>query len=268
MDRYEMNPDRLPSLLEQRGWLDYGDRRAESVHRALMEFQRWWGLVQDGWAGPATERVLEAPRFCGLPDRLNLGGRKCRWPMLELRWAITGRLPNISDSDLKSAYAEAWEYWAEVCGVRPEYSPSSKGANVVMGSGAIDGPSGTLAWSELPCGNAKQLEQRYDTREPWRIFDGSQSGYIDLVRVACHEIGHVIGIDHLSDGALMAPTYDRHIRKPQKADIREAQERYGEPSRSPPPVSAELPGEIVFSVVGNVGDAYYQGEAKLKRRAG
>ncbi len=274
LDRYTMHPDRLPALLEARGWLDRGDRRRESVHRALLQFQQWWGLLQDGWAGPVTERVLEAPRFCALPDRLELGGRVCKWPSPNVTWAITGSLPGFSDLDLKDIYAEAWARWAAVCGINPTYSTNARTANVLMGSGSIDGVSGTLAWSELPCGNPRQLEQRYDTREPWGVFDAgdNRSGKIDLVRVACHEIGHVIGLDHLRDGALLAPTYDRRIDRPQEQDIAEARKRYGAPQRpdpAPEPTPGESPSEapetltLAFGV--KVGGWIYEGQADAQR---
>lgn len=265
-----MHPDRLPALLEARGWLDRGDRRRESVHRALLAFQKWWGLAQDGWAGPVTERVLEAPRFCALPDRLGLGGRVCKWPSPDVTWTITGRLPGFDDLTLKQVYAEAWDRWAAICGIKPSYTTNARTANVLMGSGSIDGPSGTLGWSELPCGNARQLEQRYDTKEPWGVFDANQNraGKIDLTRVACHEIGHVIGISHLRDGALLAPTYDRRIDRPQDDDIAEAVRRYGKPERpEPEPTPAEAPQELTLRFSATVAGAVYEGESTATRKA-
>ncbi|NIQ12984.1 MAG: matrixin family metalloprotease, partial [Candidatus Dadabacteria bacterium] len=79
------------------------------------------------------------------------------------------------------------------------------------------------------------LEQKYDTTENWVVLNHPPSNRIDIVRVACHEIGHVIGIPHIGAGNLMAPHYSQQIRDPQAGDISEAVSRYGRPLPTPEP---------------------------------
>jgi len=170
-------------------------------------------------------------RFCGNPDYMGASG-SCKWHQKEITWTITGQVPGISPPQLKDAYELAWSYWAEVCDLKPRYVSSTSQAMVVMDSGRIDGPGKTLAWSEMPCGRVNSLDQKYDTTEKWIIAENPRNG-IDMVRVAAHEIGHAIGIPHISNGNLMAPTYNRNVRKPQAGDIDEAVFRYGKPKVDP-----------------------------------
>jgi hypothetical protein len=180
---------------------------------------------------------------CAVPDSLGTG-RICKWPTERVTWAVTGLLPGISEGEQLDAYAVAWQRWADVCGVRPEYTRNARTAHVLMGSGRIDGPSGTLAWSQLPCGEVQQVEQRYDTLDVWCVCHEGMPprGKIDLVRVACHEIGHALGMPHIGEGNLMAPVYSVHVWTPQRGDIEDMIRRYGPRRVAPPPVQPKPKG--------------------------
>lgn len=227
------------SLLEalSTGW--------ENLDYAIRSYQDFHGLVPDGWVGPETKASLEAIRFCGLPDVMPLqeAATLCRWSKRQLLWQFIGQLPGLTVDSVQRACVQAWGLWAEVCNIEPLWQ-STGTADVRMGAGVIDGGFGTLAWSELPCaGDDRPLRQLYDTGESWVIAEQPQGRQIDLVRVACHELGHALGIPHIAAGNLMAPTYSPTIRKPQTGDIAEAVARYG------PPVIPPLPpdGEIVIT---------------------
>jgi hypothetical protein len=49
-----------------------------------------------------------------------------------------------------------------------------------------------------------------------------------------HEIGHAIGLDHLSRGNIMQPTAAGDIVRPMAGDIEQAVLRYGQPGPKPP----------------------------------
>jgi hypothetical protein len=203
----------------------------------LESYQSFFGLMPSGEADGPTVRSLEIPRVCGLPDNMELGEGLPRWGKKILSYALGGELPGITLEDTKRAFQTAWDRWSAVCDIKASYIKSAgQAADVVIATGTIDGASSTLAWSELPGnGTIRQLKQKYDSAEPWVIADNAANYRIDLVRVACHEIGHVIGLAHLGPGNLLAPTYSSSINKPQDGDIFEAQKRYGPPVVQPPP---------------------------------
>lgn len=186
--------------------------------------------------------VTDGTRYCGVDDlagAVEAGASVCRWGKKDITWTIVGQIPGFTFEQFKTACTEAWAYWSAVCDIRPKYVEEPVDANVLMGTGKIDGSSGTLAWSEMPCGNVRQLTQKYDKDERWVISANPTNG-TDIVRVAAHEIGHVIGIPHISDGNLLAPYYSSKVRKPQAGDIREAVARYGQPA-APTPVPDPVP---------------------------
>lgn len=183
------------------------------------------------------------------PDALALAeAGVCKWPGGDVTWAVESHPSRLSFEDARDAYALAWGWWARVCGLRPRYTTNPRTANVLMGAGRIDGPSGTLAWSELPCGGAAQLRQRYDDAERWVVSETPAAGEIDLARVACHEVGHAVGIGHIGPGNLLAPTYSSRVRKPQAGDIEEAVRRYGPPREAPPEAPPPAAAEITVTV--------------------
>ena len=101
----------------------------------------------------------------------------------------------------------------------------------------FDGPGGTLAWAQLPPGNSfnGQLLCRFDEAETW-VLNRNQRGVL-LVNVACHEIGHLLGLRHSNvQTALMAPFYSPGVTKPQlKDDVTRIQRLYGRPTGNPNP---------------------------------
>jgi len=147
-------------------------------------------------------------------------------------------MPGFSDEEFKAAVMRGLSSLAEVCGILPQYVDTARSAMVVIAVGRIDGPSGTLAWSELPCGPVGQLNQKYDSSERWVVhFNGPPpSGKIDIVRVIAHELGHALGLAHGPSGNLMAPTYSSFISRPQSWDISQLRERYGPPIAVSPPI--------------------------------
>ncbi len=244
-----LEPFVLARRLWQLGFIKAGNLQdalqaaQEFLDFIVRAYQKFHQLEVDGWVGPQTKASLEAPRFCGLPDvmPIQLTQSLCRWNKRQLYWAMAGQLAGITAEQRQQAYTLAWSYWSEVCNIGAVWS-STVNADVLMSAGAIDGGLGTLAWSELPCaGDDRPLRQLYDTSEQWVIAEGATpAGQIDLVRAACHELGHALGIPHITTGNLMAPIYSPIIRKPQAGDIIEAVQRYGPPAGPPlPPVPPE-----------------------------
>jgi hypothetical protein len=270
--RYTVPRDQLIRNLFGKGWLVY-DTEAEALKKAvdqelrtaLLAYQHFHGLDTDGWAGPVTQRSLEEPRFCALADVMPLQQDLCRWRLDQsnprILWTVQGRLPVLDAQQCRDAFAWAWAQWAAVCNVRPEYTDDPNQANVVVEFGDIDRAGGTLAWSELPCAQGTtRLGQRFDTAEAWVISATPKRFEIDLNRVACHEIGHVLGLPHLASGSLMQPIYDPNIRTPQVADVQEMVARYGKPKAGlPSPVPSPGRSRIVLEIDGSLVGGEFPG---------
>jgi hypothetical protein len=166
-----------------------------------------------------------------------LGIEGFKWPTKEITWWIRNPegFPGVTSGAVINAFAMAWQWWADVCDIHPRMVQTERDALVRIECAPIDGPMKTLAWSELANQSLTPKRQRYDSGEAWVVSETPTNRQIDLARVACHEIGHVLGIPHISAGNLLAPTYSSRVRVPQAGDIAEAVRRYGPPQQRPTP---------------------------------
>lgn len=197
----------------------------------------------------------DGSRLCGVDDRQGIGESRCRWPLPDITWALKADLPPFPRSSLVGAIEQAWKYWADVCGIRPRMV--STAANIEIGIQTIS-PGGVLADCELPCAvNMRQsCRMRIDTAEAWVIAQNPPANKVDLVRVICHELGHGLGCPHLSGPNLMAPTYSRDIRQPQRDDIAWMVGTYGLPTApvpEPVPPTTEGIKELVSFLTDSSG---------------
>ncbi len=190
-------------------------------------------------------------RMCKLPDKMTLGVQICKFATTSVRWCLVQQIPGLSPQDVQAVFTKAWQQWADVSGLRPTQVADATLANVLTGSRAIDGPSKVLAESELPCGVAK-VSQWFDSAERWSNGPGP-SNTINLVAVACHEIGHALGLEHTNDGGLMDPFYNAAVTKPRGGqELAAIQLRYGKPSPSPDPTPTPggLPDPLTITLSG------------------
>lgn len=208
----------------------------------IAAFQRFHGLAETGELDGPTVALLKQPR-CLHPDVLASGASPCKWPDRNVTWHQRITLAQLPADRVAALYAQAWNQWAAVCGLNPievRDATPDKAVNVYARTGQgipdqFDQAGTILAWSQLPCGVSvgSTLNQVFNAAEPW-----SESMFL---AVACHEVGHAIGLPHIPGKCLMNPYYDPSITAPQPADVAEAVARYGAPS-APDPAPAPTPG--------------------------
>lgn len=186
-------------------------------------------------------------------------GPLAKWPGAapRLPWNIdtTGYAGKLTADDVRDAFTLAWLYWAEHVHITPVYAGAGE-AVVRSHFARIDGPSNVLAWSMLADDTNSPKTQRYDSGDTWVTMNPeAPAGGIDLVRVACHEIGHVLGLDH--DGgqadALMRPSYSTSIPRPRPRDIQRLVGLGYKPRTAPPPPVVPDPppvGGVMFYLPG------------------
>lgn len=206
-------------------------------HESVRGFQRFAGLPETGKLDDATVDMLHAPR-CGVSD-VQRATADAKWRKHDLAYHIAARVGGLEPSVVDHVIQQAFQAWAHVADLRFTRAAQQQGADLVLSTGkgsraGFDGPGGTLAWAQLPAGNDQPLLMRFDLGETWT---NDPTADIFLLAVAAHEFGHLLGLDHDSQGsgALMAPFYNRRTYAPQAKDIQRIQGLYGPPRHDPPP---------------------------------
>lgn len=203
---------------------------------------------------PATIDALEktaevtgivARRRCCMPELARAS--QCGWRHRPVTASIQGSLPGLTDQQVVDTYKEALRVWNSVCNTGLVWTDSFSSANIWARCQRIDGASGTLAWSYLiQCGGSTvstRLEQRYDTGERW-----SRDWFLE---VALHEIGHALGLDHISNPkALMNPFSSAgKILIPTQYELAIVVPLYGKPvtpTPTPEPGSVKVVGGVLL----------------------
>jgi hypothetical protein len=220
----------------------------EAVQSAVAAAQEAYGLPVTGDLDEMTVRVLGRTPRCAMPDTPQHKIGKPHWGLETVAWHLTTYPTGVglTNASVDAAIAQAFANWSAVCGLSFRQVETEGEANIVMGVGRgrradFDGPSGTLAWMQLaPSEDFRgQVRGLYDGDEPWTL---SGRGIL-LVNVACHEIGHALGLMHSQRGdQLMSPTYSSQVSKPLSEDAQRVQQLYGPAKQQPGPTPVPTPG--------------------------
>ena len=224
---------------------------------AIKKFQEVAGLPMTGEWNTATFDKMLMPR-CGLMDVRRSTFAEARWRKTDLTYFVEKWVGGLTPADADDLIELAWQDWMNVADfkIKPTLD---RNADIIISTGSgrtdgFDGPSGTLAWAYLPNGSDGQLLCRFDLSETW-LKDNPQGGIL-FRNVACHEFGHLLGLEHSRmSSALMAPFYSPSVVSPRASDdIPRIVAMYGKATTLPPPVRPlPAPNTVRLSKALNAG---------------
>ncbi|XP_063807592.1 stromelysin-1-like [Pseudophryne corroboree] len=176
----------------------------------IKDMQTFFGLDVTGKVNKETLQVMLKPR-CGVPDvkRFSLFPGNPKWEKTSLIYRIVNYTPDLTNSDVDYAIAQALRLWSEVTPLSFRQSYSGD-ADIMISFDykdhgdffPFDGPLGVLAHAFAP-GQAIGGDAHFDEAETWTL--GRQG--TNLFLVALHELGHALGLEHSKNKlAIMYPT--------------------------------------------------------------
>lgn len=151
-----------------------------------------------------------------------------RWPVDRITYSVDyatakGLNPPLSDGAIQSALKQAAGWWSENLQIELVEVPAGTGAHIPIKFERIDGALGVLAEAYLANGNLQPKPLRFDNGERWTAGPPA-ANLVSLPTVACHELGHSLGLDHDAPNApaVMRPSYTASIPREQERDIARA----------------------------------------------
>ena len=141
-----------------------------------------------------------------------------------------------SGTNYLSEINNAFSVWSSIADIT--FVNVTSGGDIQLKTSPIDNQFDILAQALVfftPTSNPSvwsivSSEITFDSLDFWKTDFGEPSDSFDLFQVLSHEIGHAIGIDHVSSdtiSALMNPFYTEGFRGLQADDIAAAQALYG-----------------------------------------
>lgn len=213
----------------------------ENVIDALLNFQEFYHLPEDGKINNETLEILRKPR-CGFPDKMaqDFMLAPAKWYQDNISWHFINAQQYQFDLTHK-----AFETWQNHSNYKFRNEPMSKRANIVIAFKSLqhnfsrccnrrkcdyefDGVGNILAHAYFPYKKYSHIEIHLDSAEEWEY---SEDG--NFYQTLLHEIGHSLGLQHSSvKGSVMFPYAQvRNTTDLSPDDIHAIQSRYVFPQR-------------------------------------
>ena len=208
-------------------------------------------------SAPATSEAITY-RYDNLPDEADTSAAVAefraisKWHKYDLTYSFINSTNKLAGESERELVREAFAIWAAATPLTFNEVGSGQAADIEIGwyegdYGFIepfDGPGNVLAHATFPNPFApQQVYLHFDNTERWV---NSLNENVDLLSVAIHEIGHVLGLGHSRDPrAIMYASYSGPNRTLSADDIAGVTELYGVNSTAEapttPPAGAEVP---------------------------
>lgn len=197
---------------------------------ALERVQKFWGLLSDGIAGPATKSWFSFPRhdFCCDLEQDSDAYNSKEWEDSSMVRYWMGVCPGYLDrTKLLKELAAAFSAWDEVSDVQfKEVKDEAKADIQVRFVDMRQDDGETLSFgrpgSELAAAGRDYIH--FDESEKWLLQGGdfletTAPVAFQFQTVCVHQVGHVLGFGHVADkNAIMCPLYSPGKTKLSKVD--------------------------------------------------
>lgn len=165
----------------------------------------------------------------------------------------------MTDPIYRGLIRDAFQAWEDVADIDFVEVADGSATEITIGWDTIDGPFGVVGEARTAASkinstlfSMKEAEIRFDVSESWSDSQETQGSEIGFYQVALHEIGHVIGLNHVDDpGAIMHASNISGIPGLTEGDIEGIQLFYGASANTATPYVATASSDTFIARAGD-----------------